>query len=77
MKNKELILLLSGIVLILAFAIWVFTHQKDMDKNNLIREDIYNDSIIKIEQDKLFVNDSFLKRKILNHEYRIKRLETK
>lgn len=77
MKNKELAVIILGVALILAFSIWLFSYQKEMDKNNLIREDLKNDSIIMIDQMDLVEKDSIIFKKLKNHEYRIKKLETK
>ena len=77
MKNKELASILIGVVLILAFSIWLFRHQKEMDRNNLIRDDIKNDSIIMMDQLMLVEKDSIIFKRLKNHEYRIKKLETK
>lgn len=77
MKSKEAFVILAGVVAILLFSVWMFHFQKEMDKNKLIRQDIVNDSIIMVEQSKLAQQDSILKRKLKNHEYRIRKIETK
>lgn len=75
MKNKELATIIIGVILILAFSIWLFSYQKEMDKNNLIREDLRNDSIIMIDHSKLADSDSVIFKRLKNHEYRIRKLE--
>lgn len=77
MKNKEFVVVIVGVVAMLLFSIWMFNFQKEMEKNKLIRQDLVNDSIIMLEQSKLAQQDSILKRKLKNHEFRIRKIETK
>lgn len=73
-----------GSVLLLGFVIYMLIFSFDMSKNNLIREDLKNDSIILKENIKLKYNDSVilenkkeLNNLIYNHENRLKRLENR
>jgi hypothetical protein len=69
--------ILSGVVALLLFAVWMFHHQAEVDRINLVRQDIVNDSIIMSDHANMMKSDSVLNRRLKNHEYRIKKLENK
>jgi hypothetical protein len=77
MKGREMATILSGVVALLLFAMWMFHHQSEVDRINLIRQDIVNDSIIMSDHANMMKADSALNKKLKNHEYRIKKLENK
>jgi len=84
MKNKDDVIIFTGIMLLLIFIGFLFYGSYNRDKLNLIREDIINDSII-MEENKMIksqdsilqINYSILKKTMNNHERRIRDLEKK
>lgn len=84
MKNNEVVIMVIGSILLLGFVVYMLIFSFDMSKNNLIREDIKNDSIIMKENLELKYNDSIIMKNkkelntlIDNHENRLKRLENR
>lgn len=84
MKNKEFIIMVAGSLLLLGFVIFMMMQSYKSTETNLIRQDLKNDSIIFKENYELKIHDSMLKSSSLklksaldNHEFRLKKLETR
>lgn len=84
MKNKEFIIMVTGSLLLMAFVIFMMVNSYKSQKNNLIREDLKNDSIIfrqnenlKINDSILDLNDSKIQNSIDNINFRLKKLENR
>lgn len=74
MKSKEFIAIIASVVLVLLFTAWIFNFQNEMDKSNLMRSSVANDSVIIAHQKKLDSTDSVLMNRIYNQEKKVKRL---
>lgn len=80
-KVKEYIPLLSVVGLLL-FISFMFIHDNEVKKVNLIREDLYSDSIImneyndiKVKDSQIFLKQEYIQNTIESHEKRLRRLE--
>ena len=78
-KIKDNATIIIAIVVMLLFMTFMFIHNNETKKINLIREDLYNDSIIMDEHKDIksidSINNIYLQNKINNHENRLLRLE--
>ena len=84
MKLKDNILVYGGLVAILLFIVFMFEYHRRVESHRLIREDLYNDSIIMEGHKQLMANDTTImnqSRKINStlkkYEKRLNRLEYK
>jgi hypothetical protein len=81
-KLKDNIAVIIGIVMMILFMVFMFVYNNETKKVKLIREDLYNDSIINLEHDDIKLKDSQLilintnlQNSVDNHEVRLRRLE--
>jgi len=75
MKTKDIILITVAVVAILLFAAFMFTDHRKSEKNKLLREDLANDSLIMLKQEKFLHNDSVIFNNLNKQDQRIYRLE--
>jgi len=75
MKTKEIILITVAVVAMLLFAAFMFTDYRKSQKNKLLREDLVNDSLIMLKQEKFLYNDSVIFNDLNKQDQRIYRLE--
>jgi hypothetical protein len=75
MKTKEIILITVAVVAMLLFAAFMFTDYRKSQKNKLLREDLVNDSLIMLKQEKFLYNDSVIFNNLNKQDQRIYRLE--
>jgi hypothetical protein len=75
MKTKEIILITVAVVAMLLFAAFMFTDYRKSQKNKLLREDLVNDSLIMLKQEKFLYNDSVIFYDLNKQDQRIYRLE--
>lgn len=82
MKLKDNILVYGGLVAILLFIVFMFEYHRKTESHRLIREDLYNDSIImdqykdiKIKDSQININQKYLQSIIDGHEKRLRRIE--
>lgn len=58
MKLKDNILVYGGLVAILLFIVFMFEYHRKVERHKLIREDLYNDSLIMESHKQLMTNDT-------------------
>ena len=58
MKLKDNILVYGGLVAILLFIVFMFEYHRRVESHRLIRQDLYNDSIIMQDHKQLMANDT-------------------
>lgn len=75
MKTKDIILVAVAAVAILLFTVFMFMDHRESEKNKLIREDLYNDSLIMLKQQDLMYVDSVIIDDLDNQSDRLFRLE--
>lgn len=64
MKLREIVMLLGGMIILLAFIAYMFDFYKKTSEIELIKRDMYFDSLILIEQKKLQLKDSLFEIRI-------------
>jgi hypothetical protein len=81
-KIKDNATVIIALVVLLLFMTFMFIHNQETKKINLIREDLYNDSIIMDEHKDIKTKDSqidikqqYIQNIIDGHEKRLRRLE--
>jgi len=81
-KVKENITLILAVIGLLLFISFMFIHDNTVKKVKLIREDLYNDSIItnehkdiKVIDSQIIIEQDRLQNIIESHEKRLRRLE--
>jgi hypothetical protein len=81
-KLKDNTAVITGIVMMILFMVFMFVYNNETKKIKLIREDLHNDSIINLEHNNIKLKDSQLilinnnlQNSVDNHEVRLRRLE--
>lgn len=82
MKTKDTILILAGTLAILVFVGFMFDYYLKVEETQLIKKNIYYDSLLLEEQNELkqkdsiiFKNEKIIKNQLNNHEHRINKIE--
>lgn len=81
-KIKDNATIIIAIVVLLLFMTFMFVHNHETKKINLIRQDLYNDSMImnehkdiKIKDSQIYIKQEYIQNIIDGHEKRLRRLE--
>lgn len=81
-KLKDNATIIIAIVVLLLFMTFMFVHNHETKKINLIRQDLYNDSMImdehraiKIKDSQIYIKQEYIQNIIDGHEKRLRRLE--
>jgi biopolymer transport protein ExbB/TolQ len=82
MKIRDIVLLSIGVISMLVFMGFMFDYYLKIEETQLIKKNIWYDSLLLEEQKELkqkdsiiFKNEQSIKGKLNNHEYRLNKLE--
>lgn len=86
MKKIDLAVIATSVLIVLAFIIFMFNYYLRSEETQIIKKNTYYDSMLLERQNKLMLQDSLMKKSMIdegfkiknsihNHEYRINRLE--
>ena len=86
MKKTDLMIIFTSVVVVLSFIIFMFNYYLSSEKTQIIKKNVYYDSILLQRQNKLMLQDSIIRKLMFdedyklrntlhNHEYRINKIE--